>query len=153
MIVCELAFIISLIVFLLVEKISLLCEKRPLSTQGEILWHIDARRNGRIGFSIRRFLHMLGKPKENSLELEEGSFIMGNGFLGTDIYLDTPPQEKLKLFLDVRRECIYITVLQGAVTIAGFRYAADPHKRIRLDESMRFRIHAGNIDLSFRKER
>ena len=75
---------------------------------------------------------------------------MGNGF-GMDIYLDTPPQEKLKLFLDVRRDCVYITVLKGSVSIAGFRYKADPHKRIRLDESMRFRIHAGNIDLSFRK--
>lgn len=150
--VCELALIISLIAFLIAENISLLCEKRPLSIQGEILWHINARRNGRVEFSIRRLLHMLGKPGENSLELEEGSFIMGNGF-GTDIYLDTPPQEKLKLFLDVRRDCVYITVLKGSVSIAGFRYKADPHKRICLDESMRFRIHAGNIDLNFRKEK
>ena len=34
---------------------------------------------------------------------------------------------------------------------AGAFAAALGHKRIRLDESMRFRIHAGNIDLSFRK--
>ena len=150
--VCEFALIISLIAFLIAENISLLCEKRPLSTQGEILWHMEARRIGQIRFSIRRSIHMLGKPRENSLELEEGSFILGNVF-STDIYLDTPPQEKLKLFLDVRRECIYITVLKGSVSIAGFRYKADPHKRIRLDESMRFRIHAGNIDLNFRKEK
>ena len=134
--VYEVLMILCLTAFLITERISLLCEKRPLESPGEIVWHMmDVRRN-------------------EHLDLEQKTYLVSN-VRGTDIYLDTLSEEKLKLLFDVRRDCIYITILQGTVTIAGCRHRADPHTRIRVDdESMRFHVHlGGNIDLTFRRER
>ena len=84
------------------------------------------------------------------MPLEEGTYLIGND-RGCDIYLDVSGRGRTRLFLDVRPECVYLTVMKGTVTIAGTQYHANPGSRMELQEYMRIRV--GNADLILQKER
>ena len=138
----------SLFCFLICEIASFLIQRKPLVGRGEILWNVKAVRTGSVKFGLRRFLLMAGRPKLNEMPLEKGTYLLGND-RGCDIYLDV--SARTRLFLDVRPECVYLTVMKGTVTIAGAQYHANPGCRMELHEYKRIRV--GNVDLSLQKER
>ena len=140
----------SLLCFLICEIASFLTQRKPLVSRGEILWNVKAVRTGSVKFGLRRFLLMAGLPKVNEMPLEEGTYLIGND-RGCDIYLDVSGRGRTRLFLDVRPECVYLTVMKGTVTIAGTQYHANPGSRMELQEYMRIRV--GNADLILQKER
>ena len=135
--------------FIISEIAYFLRQRKPLMSRGEILWNLHAVRTGTVKFGFRHFLLTAGKNRENEIPLEEGTYLVGNR-RGDDIYLDSTGR-KVQLFVDVRHQCVYLTVMKGAVSIAGIKYQADSGKRLEIQEHMR--IRAGNVDLIFKKER
>lgn len=151
LIVYQLLVIGSLLFFIISAILNIAFNKNPLMNQGEILWKMTAVRSGTVRgrFRFSRFLLTVGRPKKQELGLAEGTYFAGNG-TKNDIYIDESSGKKLKVFLDVRREHMYVTVMKGSVTISGIKYEADPAKRLELKDHMRIRV--GNIDLILRKE-
>lgn len=151
LIVYQLLVIGSLGFFIISAILNIAFNKNPLMNQGENLWKINAFRSGTVRgrFRFSRFLLTAGRPKKQELGLAEGTYFAGNR-TKNDIYIDESSGKKLKVFLDVRRENIYLTVMNGSITISGIKYEADPAKRLELKDHMRIRV--GNIDLILRKE-
>lgn len=142
----------SLGFFIISAILNIALNKNPLMNQGESLWKMTAVRSGTVrgGLHFTHFLLTAGRPKQKELGLSEGTYYAGNG-TKNDIYIDeSSGGKKIKMFLDVRRECIYLTIMKGSVTISGIKYEADPGKRLELMNHTRIRV--GNVDLILKRE-
>lgn len=97
----------------------------------EILWSVKAQRVGKAKNTIRH-MFVNGSKLKDSIDLYEDTFILGNG-MSDDIYIDTSAK-RIKLYLNVQRENIYLTVLKGSVSIQNHTFVQNKEEIIKLND-------------------
>ena len=104
---------------------------------GEILWTMSAER---IGASKFRFWQKIMKKKVLSISvpLSEGPYIVSNGLIN-DIYVDSSGPV-VKLYLNVQREKVYLSIMKGHISINNCTCYADRTNRFEIPEYSRIRI-------------
>ena len=116
-------FLAGMIVFVL-----LFLQKRNTEEKtGECIWSIRSSRVEPKASGLIRRLFQWHK-RGNEAALEEGAVYLGNG-MTDDIFLDTGGG-RLRLYLNVMQEKIYLTVLKGSVRIGGYVYRKDATRQL-----------------------
>lgn len=95
--------------------------------QGEIVWMLKATR---IGSGEKTwFQKIIGKHVlKGSIALEEDQYWMGNR-IQDELYVDAAGC-RVKLYLNVQRDSVYLSVLEGEVMIQNQVYGPDKTSRI-----------------------
>lgn len=114
----------------------------------ELLWTLKAQRVGKAKKSLRHMFVNERKLKD-TIDLHEGTFVLGNG-MSDDIYIDTSGK-RIKIFLNVQRENIYLTVLKGSVSIQNYTYPQNKKEIIKLDDLSK--VTADDVMFQFYKKK
>ncbi len=95
--------------------------------QGEVLWFL---RGTRIGTGEKTwFQKLMGKHfLKGTVALVEDQYWMGNR-MEDDLYIDSAGS-RVKLYLNVQRDSIYLSVLKGEVMVQNQIYGPDKTSRI-----------------------
>lgn len=146
------SFQISTIVFMLLLFLTMLkTEKRERRKEEEaedICWNIKTFRVGKARKTFAYYFMPPGKLKDE-IGLQTGVYVLGNG-LFNDIYLDSAG-DRTKIYLNVQRDKIYLTVLKGHIVMQSYRYEANAKEMIMLEDMSRTEI--GDVMLQFCKRR
>ncbi len=114
----------------------------------EIAWYLRANRHGRARTSFRSILMSAEKLKDE-VAVSEGTYCAGNRLID-DLYIDCSGQ-RIRLYLNVQKDKVFVSVLKGIISVDQNSYGADPEKRIEIREYAT--IVVGETQLQFRKER
>lgn len=120
---------------------------RPLDVEDEsmTMWTMRARRVGPSKWRVHSFL-VRGSNNEK-IRLTEGTLIVGNR-LKDECYIDDTG-ERVKLFLNVQRQKIMLSVLKGRIYIAGESYEADEDVDGRIELRTGMKIECNDLELEF----
>lgn len=115
---------------------------------GHDIWLLKSQR---FGPSTSGFLHrlLLHRHQSDEVGLEEGAFYMGNG-VRDDIFLDTK-EERVRVYLNVAKEKIYLTVLKGSVKINGYTYKKDPSRQLIIQDYTEVFVHEAKLTFQRRE--
>lgn len=115
---------------------------------GELLWDMWSERIGAPKKKIWRVWNE-GKNSQSYVALPEGCYFMGNR-LWDEIYVDSFGCT-VRMYLNVQKEKMYLSVLRGSIYIDNQLYCADRSRRIEIQEYSRIRI--SDIEVKFDKRR
>ena len=121
------------------------------STTGEeteSYWYLSAERTGTAENGLRQFLLPADRLK-NEAALGEGRYYAGNR-LTDDLYIDAAGP-RIRLYINVQKDVVYLSVLKGTVSIDNHRCEADPGQRIRLREYTVMRVADAQLQLRRKK--
>lgn len=126
----------SLFLFTIYECI-LMKSNKMKEDNGKIVWNISSER---IGVARRDFWKLIrgDRSLEANISLSEGCYILGNRW-GDEIYIDSSGK-RVKIYFNVQKEKIYLTVLKGRISINNHIYDANKSSRIRIMEYTRIKI-------------
>lgn len=122
--------------------------KEHLDNQGKPLWSMRCRRIGTVG-KTGRSLFIKRKAMNTEVDLSEERYLVGNR-LTDEFYIDTPGR-RVRFFINVQKDVIYLSVIQGSVTIAGYVYNADTTKRIEITDMTK--VVVSDLELEFWRKR
>lgn len=131
----------------IIEYVSVSWKSEALGKDKERLWYVRARRIGVARLNIHRIFYR--NRMLESVFLEKESYLVGNR-MRNDLYVDASGKE-VRLFVNVQKEKIYLTVLEGFAMISGWNYEADKTRRIEIDD--RTRVTLSDIELEFVRKR
>lgn len=146
--VFQITTITALIILTIYQWILLRFRIKTGESESEAIWDIHSERKGAAKHCFWNvFKSELGL--QTDLAICEGCYFMGNRYRD-DVYVDSYGQ-RVRLYLNIQFERIYITVVKGCVRIDNRVFEADLESRIEIPEHTTIRI--GDIDLQFRKRR
>ena len=115
--------------------------------EGKKLWDVRARRIGPAKVNI---YNLLFKNKMfERIALEEERYLAGNR-MRDDFYIDVSGK-RIRIFINVQQDKIYLTVLNGSVVISNCIYEADKTRRIEINDMTR--VVVSDIELEFIRKR
>lgn len=116
--------------------------------QGEIVWNIISERIGTARKSMRN-IFMNRKLLSEKIGLSEGCYFMGNR-RRDEIYVDSSGP-RIRLYVNVQKERVFLTVLKGHISIDSQVVYANRAARTELPDYSKIRI--ADIELQFMKRR
>ena len=116
--------------------------------QGKITWNIISERTGTVKNSIWN-IFTRKQLLQDRIGLSEGCYFMGNRRID-EIYVDSSGP-RIKLYINVQRERVFLTVLKGYVSIENHTVYANDTIRLEIMEYSKIRI--ADIELQFSKRR
>lgn len=137
----------AILAFTIVECISMSWKSESLDKEGKKLWDVRARRIGPAKMNIYN-LFLKNKMFER-IALEEERYLAGNR-MRDDFYIDVSGK-RIRLFINVQQDKIYLTVLKGLVEISNCIYEADKTRRIEINDMTR--VVVSDIELEFIRKR
>lgn len=138
--------IISL--FLLTIKVLWNSLRRTDDTIEEPVWKVTVYRSRAVKPKLINLLH---RKLTTNVGLCEGTYILKNRLMFSDIYVDSDGGPPVKIYLNIEKKSSYMSVLKGCILIDAVSCNADPSKRIAITESKLFRI--GDVIVKFTKGR
>lgn len=133
-----------LIFFTLLELVEMLLKQRRMDGRKAALWMVRAKRIGTAKKNFRtRLLTFGGRAQE--AELGEDRYLAGNR-MTDDLYLDVSGK-RVRLYINVQSDRLFLTVIQGAVHIEYHTYEADQGKRIEIPD--RTKVIVSDLELEF----
>lgn len=122
-------------------------KSESLDKEGKKLWDVRARRIGPAKVNI---YNLLFKNKMfERIALEEERYLAGNR-MRDDFYIDVSGK-RIRIFINVQQDKIYLTVLNGSVVISNCIYEADKTRRIEINDMTR--VVVSDIELEFIRKR
>ena len=118
------------------------------SNSREILWSVHAERVGPAANTLRHVL-LNRRGMSEVIWLPEDTFLMGNR-MGDDIYLDAG-HGRVKLYLNVQKDRILLSVLKGRAMIHNRMYEANSHEMIEIFDFKRVVVE--DIALQFQRKK
>ena len=115
--------------------------------RGKSLWVLKSQRVGKSQSSVKHIIKE--KQLKDKIELPEAGFTLGNGLMD-DIFIDAC-KTRVKLYLNIQKDRIFLTVLKGKVVIQNYIYSSDVKKIIEMKDLSRMEI--GEVSLQFQKKR
>ena len=94
---------------------------------GEIVWIAELEKEGKV----------------KTLELPEGSFLMGNGLLN-DIRIQVKGPV-VRLYMNVQKNDLAVSVIKGKVQIGNYTYQSDKKERISLSDGKILQLENAKI--------
>ena len=119
-----------------------------VAENSEPLWVVSTQRVKPARYTIRNIV-LSGRKLSNSVTLHQESLILGNGMFD-DVYIDTSGH-RVKLYLNVQRDKIFLSVLKGSVMIDNNTFVANKKEIIPLEEFSQVKIE--DVLLRFTKSR
>lgn len=146
--VCELITIGALLAFTAAEWFSISRSKESLDKAENELWYVRARRTGPAKGGIRSIL--LGRRNlSERIALGEERYLAGNRLVD-DLYIDASGK-RVRLFINVQKDKVFLTVLRGSVFISTCVYEADKTKRVEIKDMTK--VVVSDVELEFIRKR
>ena len=143
----QLATIVSLVAFVIAAGSELMLG-RTCGNACETLWVVRAQRmGGKSGIRRKRFFK--NTEYADTIALPEDVFLMGNR-LWDDIYIDTGGG-RIKLYLNVQKDKILLSVLEGQVVIHN--RVAEKNGCTTMEIQDFTKIIVGELFLQFQRKR
>lgn len=136
-----------LLFFVILEMVGMKGLENSMNSTDRALWTVQARRIGIAENNIRTIIAKL-RPQEQQVKLFEGRYLAGNR-LTDELYLDVAGR-RVKFYLNVYTDRLYLTVLKGEVLIEYFLYKEDVSQRISIPN--RTKVTIRDLELEFVKE-
>lgn len=137
-----------LIMFTIMVIVAMYWNGNPMDGRDVVLWTVHAKRTGASRDNLRTKLLFL-KSQDQQVGLCEERYLVGNR-LTDDLYLDTGGS-RIRLYLNVQSDHLFLTVIRGCVHIDHHVYKADKSRRIEIPD--RARVMVNDLELEFVRER
>lgn len=148
-VVFQLLAVASLAVLAIFLWISMEFTRDGTNSDGELIWDLRVER---IAAPKKKFWKVWTEEgRQSNVSLPEGCYYCGNRRISDDIYVDSSGGT-VRMYLNVQKEKLYLSVLKGNIYIDNQLYCADPSKRIEIQEYARIRI-SDDIEVRFNKRR
>ena len=111
------------------------------------VWKIISEQTGTVKSSFR--LHRkIRKGFQHKVSLGEGCYFFGNR-RRDEIYIDTSGQ-RVKMYLNVQQDRIYLTILKGNISINNQSYTEDRSSRIEISK---YTMKINDIEVRFERSK
>ena len=137
-----------LILLTIIEIVDTHWRGNSMERRDVVLWRVSAKRTGVSRDNFRTKLFFL-KNQDNEVALCEERYLAGNR-LTDELYLDTGGN-RVRLYINVQSDRLFLTVIRGCVHIEHHVYRADKSQRIEIPD--RARVTVNDLELEFVRKR